>query len=41
MSTVITNGTVVTVGGVYPADLRIDDGVISAVGRGLAAPQTP
>ena len=38
MSTVIEGGTVVTVEGTYRADVRIDGGVISAVGRDLTGP---
>ncbi|WP_309572392.1 dihydropyrimidinase [Deinococcus sp.] len=38
MSTVIVGGTVVTAEGTFSADVRIDGGVISAVGQGLAGP---
>ena len=37
MSTVITNGTVVTASGTTRADVRIEGGKISAIGLGLAA----
>ena len=37
MSTVITNGTVVTSGGTFNADIKVDDGKISAIGLSLAS----
>jgi dihydropyrimidinase len=38
MKTIIKNGTVVTASETYEADVLVEDGVISAVGRGLNAP---
>jgi dihydropyrimidinase len=38
MKTVIKSGTVVTASETFEADVLVEDGVISAVGRGLSAP---
>ncbi|MCL4455554.1 MAG: amidohydrolase family protein, partial [Deinococcus sp.] len=36
MSTVIKNGTVVTASDIFKADVKIDQGKVSAIGNGLA-----
>jgi dihydropyrimidinase len=37
-TTLVRNGTIVTAGDAYAADVYIDQGVITAIGRGLATP---
>lgn len=40
MSTVIKNGTIVTADRSYQADVLIEDGIITGIGKGLSANET-